>query len=67
MHCPICEREFSEHARGVALPFCSMRCKIVDAGRWLGEKYSLPIEPEDASYNPNSSGGDDTEFENRSG
>jgi endogenous inhibitor of DNA gyrase (YacG/DUF329 family) len=27
-----------------AMPFCSERCRQIDLGRWLGEKYSLPIE-----------------------
>ncbi|GHT16204.1 hypothetical protein FACS1894170_13640 [Planctomycetales bacterium] len=50
MHCPICDKEFPEHDSASALPFCSMRCKIIDAGRWLDEKYTLPIEPEDDGY-----------------
>jgi endogenous inhibitor of DNA gyrase (YacG/DUF329 family) len=28
------------------MPFCSPRCKQVDLGRWLDERYSLPIERE---------------------
>ncbi|MDR3183195.1 MAG: DNA gyrase inhibitor YacG [Planctomycetaceae bacterium] len=47
MHCPICDKEFDENAPKAALPFCSMRCKLIDAARWLDEKYSLPIEPGD--------------------
>jgi endogenous inhibitor of DNA gyrase (YacG/DUF329 family) len=50
MHCPICDKEFSETDTSAALPFCSMRCKIIDAGRWLDEKYGLPIEAEDDDY-----------------
>jgi len=42
--CPICKTAFklqgSEH-----LPFCSVRCKNVDLGRWLDEEYSVPHEP----------------------
>jgi len=44
MTCPICDREFQEDARDAALPFCSKRCKLIDAGRWLGEVYGLPDE-----------------------
>jgi hypothetical protein len=41
--CPICDATFDrEHS--AALPFCSQRCKSIDLGRWLDERYSLPIE-----------------------
>lgn len=45
MRCPICKREF-DPAAAVAKPFCSERCRLVDLGRWLGEDYGLPAEPE---------------------
>jgi endogenous inhibitor of DNA gyrase (YacG/DUF329 family) len=25
-------------------PFCSQRCKLIDLGRWLGQKYTIPAE-----------------------
>jgi hypothetical protein len=25
-------------------PFCSARCRKIDLGRWLGEKYRIPAE-----------------------
>lgn len=25
-------------------PFCSPRCRKIDLGRWLGEKYGIPAE-----------------------
>lgn len=28
------------------MPFCSERCRQIDLGRWLGEEYGLPLEPE---------------------
>ncbi len=28
-------------------PFCSTRCKTIDLGRWLGERYRLPAEEVD--------------------
>lgn len=44
--CPVCENQFkglgSSH-----LPFCSLRCRQVDLGRWLNESYGLPYENED--------------------
>jgi endogenous inhibitor of DNA gyrase (YacG/DUF329 family) len=27
-------------------PFCSPRCKLIDLGRWLGEKYRFPADTE---------------------
>lgn len=41
MKCPICDKNFSEDAPGAALPFCSVRCKMIDCKRWLGEEYSF--------------------------
>ncbi len=47
--CPICDRPM----RGATaselphLPFCSDRCRRIDLGRWLGEKYR--IQGSDAS------------------
>lgn len=41
MKCPICDKIFQEEDSGVALPFCSMRCKMIDCKRWLGEEYSF--------------------------
>jgi endogenous inhibitor of DNA gyrase (YacG/DUF329 family) len=29
------------------MPFCSLRCKQIDLGRWLDECYSVPHEPEE--------------------
>ncbi len=29
------------------MPFCSRRCRTMDLGRWLDEKYGLPVEPEE--------------------
>ncbi|HZZ29428.1 MAG TPA: DNA gyrase inhibitor YacG [Pirellulales bacterium] len=47
IRCPICNQEFDPE-RSTALPFCSDRCKRIDLGRWLDERYALPIErPED--------------------
>jgi uncharacterized protein len=30
-----------------APPFCSARCKEIDLGRWLDERYGLAIESEE--------------------
>jgi endogenous inhibitor of DNA gyrase (YacG/DUF329 family) len=47
MKCSICGRIFSEDTLEVAMPFCSQRCKLIDAGRWLDEEYGLPVEDEE--------------------
>lgn len=41
--CSICERAFDTDSSKF-MPFCSLRCKTIDMGRWLGEKYSVPYE-----------------------
>ncbi len=46
LRCTVCEREFSPDDPETAMPFCSARCKRIDAVRWLGEEYGLPIEEE---------------------
>ena len=37
--CPTCRRELSEP--GPAAPFCSERCRLVDLGGWLDERYRV--------------------------
>jgi|TARA_B100001964_G_scaffold209528_1_gene243106 hypothetical protein len=42
--CPICGQPAAAETR----PLCSPRCKEVDLGRWLGERYAIPaVEPPD--------------------
>jgi endogenous inhibitor of DNA gyrase (YacG/DUF329 family) len=48
VRCPICRKEF-EPEHSPAMPFCSHRCKCVDLGRWLGERYGVPEESEEES------------------
>ena len=41
--CPVCEQKFDpEHSP--AMPFCSDRCRQIDLGRWMDQRYGLPIE-----------------------
>jgi uncharacterized protein len=44
--CPICTRPVGTRAQNKAFPFCSARCRQVDLGCWLDEKYRIP--PADA-------------------
>ncbi len=49
VRCPICERwmEGQGPADWPEFPFCSPRCKTIDLGRWLGERYRIPTEAEE--------------------
>ncbi|MBN1395003.1 MAG: DNA gyrase inhibitor YacG [Pirellulales bacterium] len=46
LRCPVCGNEFPPND-GPNMPFCSERCRMIDLGRWLDERYGLPIEPEE--------------------
>jgi uncharacterized protein len=54
--CPICLARF-ELADSPSPPFCSERCRKIDLGRWLGESYSVPVEPDEDG--PDRHGSDD--------
>jgi hypothetical protein len=45
VRCPTCGRHFQPE-QSPAMPFCSERCRLVDLGRWLDERYGLDVEPE---------------------
>jgi endogenous inhibitor of DNA gyrase (YacG/DUF329 family) len=48
--CPICRTVLEDVPSDFGpRPFCSERCKLVDLGNWLGEKYriSRPLRAED--------------------
>lgn len=53
MKCPRCKKIVKSHKPGTPVPpgypFCSIRCKQVDLGKWfLGEhKISRELEPEE--------------------
>lgn len=47
MRCPICNANFDPDPTSKSLPFCSPRCQQIDLGRWLGEAYSMPLDPTD--------------------
>ena len=57
IQCPICRAVLENAPEDFGpRPFCSERCKLIDLGNWLGEKYriSRPLRPEEL---------DDDEFE----
>jgi endogenous inhibitor of DNA gyrase (YacG/DUF329 family) len=42
MPCPICSRPALPRTQNDAAPFCSPRCKQIDLGNWLSNRYSVP-------------------------
>ena len=45
VRCPICGTAMpGQAAEWPDYPFCSARCRKIDLGRWLGEKYGIPAE-----------------------
>ncbi len=56
--CPICKKPAAAAENNPAYPFCGPRCKLIDLGRWLGDKYQIPVDPVDdgdappAGYSP---------------
>ncbi|MBN8628675.1 MAG: DNA gyrase inhibitor YacG [Planctomycetes bacterium] len=44
--CPICRKKF-DPAVSEAPPFCGKRCREIDLGRWLGERYAFPTSRAD--------------------
>ncbi len=42
--CPTCGKSV-DLDRAAEAPFCSLRCRQVDLGRWLDEKYGIAVEP----------------------
>jgi hypothetical protein len=42
--CPICHTEVARQENPYR-PFCSERCRTIDLGNWLGERYRIPGAP----------------------
>lgn len=43
--CPTCKKDAeSERAKNPSWPFCSRRCKTIDLGGWLDERYRIPAD-----------------------
>ncbi len=42
LKCPICKKPtVMDRAKNPYLPFCSERCRTIDLGAWLDEKYVI--------------------------
>jgi endogenous inhibitor of DNA gyrase (YacG/DUF329 family) len=40
--CPICGAGVAYSERPTSFPFCSERCRLLDLGRWINERYAVP-------------------------
>ena len=56
--CSICRRPVAPRAENRAFPFCSPRCKTIDLGQWVDEKYRVPEDADTASLGSLGSLGD---------
>ena len=45
VRCPICSKRLEIKSIGdlPSFPFCSDRCRLVDLGRWIDGRYSIPV------------------------
>jgi endogenous inhibitor of DNA gyrase (YacG/DUF329 family) len=43
--CPICKRPVQPGPEAPSYPFCSPRCKLIDLGNWLGDRYVIADKP----------------------
>jgi endogenous inhibitor of DNA gyrase (YacG/DUF329 family) len=43
--CPICRRALPKGSPTPTRPFCSARCKTIDLGNWLDDRYVIPGPP----------------------
>lgn len=63
LRCTICEREIEARPQNGFFPFCSVRCRQVDLGRWLGEEYRVANrhveDDEDGELGPEPRAGDE--------
>ncbi|MEP7183991.1 MAG: DNA gyrase inhibitor YacG [Betaproteobacteria bacterium] len=54
--CPTCRTPVEWTTASRWRPFCSERCKLIDAGAWASEAYRMPLaddaDPADAGDDP---------------
>jgi endogenous inhibitor of DNA gyrase (YacG/DUF329 family) len=43
--CPQCGAAADHGLTNRQRPFCSERCRLLDLGAWLDERYAVPAEP----------------------
>jgi endogenous inhibitor of DNA gyrase (YacG/DUF329 family) len=61
--CPICKKPVEPRAENRSFPFCSVRCRQVDLGKWVSEEYRVADRPADEAEDelPTVEGGSDDE------
>jgi endogenous inhibitor of DNA gyrase (YacG/DUF329 family) len=55
MQCPICKKPVPEPGESQPrgdYPFCGPRCKLIDLGRWLSDRYQIPCHEDEADAAP---------------
>jgi uncharacterized protein len=48
VRCPVCDREMKGQSTRdwPQFPFCGPKCRLIDLGRWLGDRYRIRPEAE---------------------
>jgi endogenous inhibitor of DNA gyrase (YacG/DUF329 family) len=46
--CPQCQGPVGARAGTPSFPFCCERCRLLDLGAWLDERYRIPVLQPDA-------------------
>ena len=49
--CPACSKMTSSDPRTLFMPFCSVKCKLIDLGDWANEKYSITGDQNNENIN----------------
>ncbi len=49
--CPICKKSLTKRTKN--FPFCTARCKLVDAGNWFEGAYRVEPTRDDFSWGEN--------------
>jgi endogenous inhibitor of DNA gyrase (YacG/DUF329 family) len=52
MACPQCKGAVPPRQDNPAFPFCCERCRLLDLGAWLDERYRVPGDPVDGEAHP---------------
>jgi uncharacterized protein len=47
--CPTCNKPVLPFDENPSFPFCSRRCRLVDLGDWIDERYRIPVQESDAA------------------
>lgn len=58
--CPMCKQPAQKRETNPSFPFCSSRCKLLDLGNWLDERYRVP-EPDGTRDEEPSNAEDDSD------